>query len=104
MNNPKGSILDRFDSSLDPGNLCKPMLKPKAEPICYCQVLPKTQMGGMQPAIDLENRSVTCRSCLKRISDSCGRRSVVHLRGLLKADAKNPQNVDWESIRDLILD
>jgi hypothetical protein len=73
---------------------------PKAAPICYCPVLPKTQLGGMVPAIDLESRRVVCRSCQKTISDSCGRRSVVHLRGLLKA---KDGHVDWESIRDLLL-
>ena len=50
-------------------------------------------------AIDLENRLVVCRSCLKTISDSCGR-NVVHLRGLLKA---KDGYVDWESIPDLLL-
>lgn len=101
-----GSILDRpgYDPELDPHNLCRPMGKPKAERQCYCPVLRKNETGGMVPAVDLENRRVVCRTCRKRIPDSCGRRSVVHLRGLLKAEAKNPQNVDWDSIPDLILD
>ena len=84
----------------DPGSLLIKYPKQRAEPICYCLPPQKNMLGGMVPAIDLENRRVVCRSCQKTISDSCGRRNVVHLRGLLKA---KDGHVDWESIPDLLL-
>ena len=94
------TILDRFDPALDPGNLCRPMGKPKAEPICYCPVLPKNMRGGMQPAIDLKEHRIACRVCGKTIPKSCGRASVRHLRGLLNA---KPEHVDFAAIPDLLL-
>ena len=109
MNKHQGTILDRamaargWDPADDPHSLLVKYPKARAQPICYCLPPEKGRLGGMVPAVDLENRRVVCRSCLKTISDSCGRRNVVHLRGLLKAYAKNPQNVDWDSIQDLLL-
>ena len=43
-----GCILDRAPAAeLDPGNLCKPLAKPKAEPICHCPQQQKARLGGM---------------------------------------------------------
>ena len=106
MNNPKASILDGaiaargWNREDDPGNVCIKYPKPKAEPICYCPVLPKTQLGGMVPAIDLKEHRIACRVCGKTIPQSCGRASVRHLRGLLNA---KPEHVDFDSIPDLLL-
>ena len=108
-NRAGGTILDDamqargWDPADDPGSLLVKMPEPKAERQCYCPVLPKNMAGGMQPAVDLENRKIVCRVCRKTIPRSCQRASVRHLRGLLDMDAKNPQNVDWESIPDLLL-
>ena len=95
-----GCILDRFDPALDPGNLIKPMGQPKQTPICHCQPPSVGRLGGMDPAIDREGSRVVCRTCLKQIGPACKRRNVVHLRGLIALDQKNPQNVDWDDIED----
>jgi len=84
----------------DPGSLTLPLKQRKPEPECHCPVLGKNEIGGMQPAVDLEARQVKCRVCLRPIGNGCRRASVRHLRGLLKA---KPEHVDWDSIPDLLL-
>ena len=101
-NRSGGTILDRpgYDPELDPGNLCRPMGDPRAEPICHCPPAAKNRLGGMDPAIDRDNGKVVCKSCFKEIGPGCRRRHVVHLRGLLALDQKHPENVDWADIAD----
>ena len=93
------SILDRINPDLDPGNLCLPMRQPKAEPICHCSPPVVGRLGGMSPVIDRDNAKVVCRTCQREIRPGCRRRHVVHLRGLIALDQKNPQNVDWDDIK-----
>ena len=84
----------------DPGSLTLPLRQRQPQPECHCPVLPKNQIGGMQPALDLQTRQVICRVCRKPIGNGCRRASVRHLRGLLNA---KPEHVDWDSIPDLLL-
>ena len=87
-----------WDRSTDPGSLLVKMPEPKQPPICHCQPPVVGQIGGMNPCIDRVGSRVVCRSCLKEIGPACRHRQVVHLRGLIALDQKNPQNVDWEDI------
>ena len=102
MNNPKASILDRFDPALDPGTLTKPMGKPKAEPICHCAQPQKYRLGGMQPSLDLDAHVIRCRTCLREIGPGCRTREVMWLRGLLALSETNPEHFDAASIPDKI--
>ena len=99
-NRAGGSILDRFDPALDPGNISRPMAQPKSPPICHCAPAEKGRLGGMSPVIDRDNAKVVCKSCLKEIGPGCRRRHVVHLRGLLALSEKTPGNVDWDDTED----
>ena len=105
-NRAGGTILDDamaargWNPADDPGSLLVKYPQAKSEPICYCPVLPKNQIGGMVPAIDLKERRIACRVCGKTIPKSCGRASVRHLRGLLNA---KPEHVDFSAIPDLLL-
>ena len=94
-----GSILDRFDPGLDPGNIAMPMAQPKAPPICNCPPAEKGRLGGMSPVIDRDNAKVICKCCLREIGPGCRRRHVMHLRGLLALSEKQPSNVDWDDIQ-----
>ena len=98
--NRMGCILDRpgFDSSLDPGNLCQPMGKAPEPLICHCGPQEKGRLGGMDPVINRDAGKVVCRTCQREIGPGCRRRHVVHLRGLIALDQKNPANVDWQDI------
>ena len=87
-----------WDRSNDPQSLLVKMPEAKQPPICHCQPPVVGQIGGMNPCIDRVGSRVVCRSCLKEIGPACRHRQVVHLRGLIALDQKNPQNVDWEDI------
>ena len=105
-NREGGTILDAamankgWDKVTDPHSLLVKMPEPKQPPICHCQPAEKGRLGGMDPAIDREGSRVVCRTCLREIGPACKRRHVVHLRGLIALDQKNPQNVDWEDIKE----
>ena len=100
-----GTIIDAamerkgWDRSTDPHNLCAPMPKPKAEPICHCLPRVANQLGGMTPKMDLETMECRCGVCLKVIGPACRRREVVHLRGLLKLLETHPEMVDLDDCR-----
>ena len=89
-----------WDPALDPGSLLKPMPQLKSPPICHCPPPEKNRLGGMSPVIDRDNAKVVCKVCRKEIGPACKRRHVVHLRGLIALDQKNPQNVDWADVED----
>ena len=96
-----GMILDCAPAAeLDPGNLCKPLAKPKAEPICHCAPQQKARLGGMDPRIDLEANSIRCATCFKEIGPACRTRRVSHLRGLLQLKEKLPDQFDLDDCRD----
>lgn len=99
-NRQGGTILDRqgYDPSLDPGSLLKPMGKVPAPQICHCPPAEKGRLGGMSPVIDRDNAQVICKVCRKQIGPGCKRRHVVHLRGLIALDQKQPQHVDWNDV------
>ena len=82
----------------DPGNLCQPLEQRKAKPLCNCAPSEKGRLVGMSPVIDRDNAKVVCRTCQREIGPGCRRQHVVHLRGLIALDQKNPQNVDWDAI------
>ena len=102
-NRAGGTILDDamaargWNPADDPGNIRIQYPKAKAEPICYCPVLPKNINGGMSPCIDLKGHRIACRVCGKTIPKSCGRASVRHLRRLLNSKL---EHVDWDDARD----
>ena len=75
-----------------------PLRQPKAPPICHCPPAEKGRWGGMSPVIDRDAGKVVCRTCQQEIRPGCRRRQVVHLRGLIALDQKNPANVDWQDI------
>jgi len=99
-NRAGGSILDRIDPELDPGNLCLPMGKPKTQPICHCPPMQKGRLGGMTPKMDLETMECRCSVCMKVVGPACRRREVVHLRGLLKLLETHPEMVDLDDCRE----
>ena len=84
----------------DPGNICKPLAKPKPLPVCTCPPPSRHHFGGQDPSIDLEARVLRCRTCLQPIDDLCKRRHVVHLRGLLHLLNNHPEMVDLEDAKD----
>lgn len=84
----------------DPGSLCDPLRPVKAPPSCSCPPPQRNRLGGQIPAVDLQQRLVVCRSCLKPIPATCKRRAVTHLRSLLLAP---DHQVDWASISDLLI-
>ena len=82
----------------DPHSLCQPLKTKAAPPICNCPPAQAGRLGGMSPVIDRDNAKVVCKCCQREIGPGCRRRHVVHLRGLLALDQKNPQNVDWADV------
>ena len=84
----------------DPHDLCTPLKAAAKEPECHCPAPQRHRLGGQRPLIDLEAREVVCGTCLKRVTDSCKRREVQHLRSLLRL---RDEQLDLDSIRDLLL-
>ena len=99
-----GMILDCAPAAeLDPGNLCKPLAKPKAERQCHCPAKTKSNhLNGMKPMIDLEEGILRCGHCFAEIGAGCRTREVVWLRGLLSLSETNPEHFDAASIPDKI--
>ena len=102
-NRSGGTILDRpgYDPELDPHDLCLPMGKPKAPPICHCPVNHSQNiLGGQDPIIRMSDPpECACRTCGRLIGPGCRRRQVVWLREMAKKMVTHPHHVDIDDLR-----